>query len=372
MPKPQWTPPEYPYDRLRRVGDKGLHHSGGVIDMSIGTPVDAPLDTVVHALANSGAERGYPPSNGTLAYREAAQRWLRRRFDVEVDASAIAACVGTKEFVTTTPLWLKLLFPDRDTILYPQISYPSYAMAAELGGLRAVPVPQREGGALALDQISADDARRALCLWSNSPANPTGGLDDLGAVAAWGRHNDVVVLSDECYAEFTWDGPPDSILKHATEGALAVHSLSKRSNLAGVRVGMYAGDAELVANLAEIRKHVGMMVPGPAQAAGVVAFDDDQHVAAQRDRYRRRLELLAGALSRRFEVAVDLPRGGFYLWMPVPEGDGWSFAEQLVADYGVLASPGEFYGQASANFVRFALVVTDEQLDMAVSRLRSS
>ncbi len=142
----------------------------------------------------------------------------------------------------------------------------------------------------------------------NSPANPTGALDDLGAAAAWGRAHDVPVFSDECYVEFTWDGPGRTILSHGLDGVVAVHSLSKRSNLAGVRVGFYAGDAELVHYLQEVRKHVGMLVPGPAQAAGVVALDDDEHVAVQRDRYRRRLERLATVLSRWAGIEVPLPR----------------------------------------------------------------
>ena len=170
-----------------------------------------------------------------------------------------------------------------------------------------------------LDAIDPDDAARALLLWSNSPSNPTGGLGDLGAEAAWGRAHGVPVFSDECYAEFTWDGPPRSVLQHGPDGVVAVHSLSKRSNLAGVRVGFYAGDAELVEFLRAVRQHAGLMVPGPAQAAGVAALGDDEHVEGQRARYRERLAYLAGVLDR-YGCPVAFPEGGFYLWVPVPEG----------------------------------------------------
>ena len=179
--------------------------------------------------------------------------------------------------------------PSRDTVLYPAVAYPTYEMGAILAGCRPVPVPPRAGGGLDLDAIDPADAARALMLWVNSPSNPTGALSDLDAAAAWGRARGVPVFSDECYVEFTWDGRGRTILEQGIDGVVAVHSLSKRSNLAGLRVGFYAGDEELVTYLKEVRKHVGMLVPGPAQAAGAVALSDDDHVQVQRDRYRARL-----------------------------------------------------------------------------------
>ena len=180
----------------------------------------------------------------------------------------IGACVGTKEFVGTLPQWLHLRRPDRDTVLYPAVAYPTYEMGAILAGCRPIPVPPTADGSLDLAAIAPADADRALALWVNSPSNPTGALDDLASAAAWGRSHDVPVFSDECYVEFTWSGRGRTILEDGLDGVVAVHSLSKRSNLAGVRIGFYAGDAELVHYLQEVRKHVGMMVPGPSQAAG--------------------------------------------------------------------------------------------------------
>jgi succinyldiaminopimelate transaminase len=366
-PSRGFVPPPYPYDRLQRLLPVADAHPGGVVDLSIGTPFDPPAPAVVEALASSRTEHSYPPSIGTAELRSAATGWMRRRFGVDVPPDSVGATIGTKEFVAGIPQLMRLRRPERDTVLYPSISYPSYEMGALLAGCRAVPVPTRADGALDLEAIDADDATRALLLWVNSPSNPTGALDDLVAAARWGRTNGVPVFSDECYAEFTWSGPPRTILVDGLDGVVAVHSLSKRSNLAGVRVGFYAGDPELVAYLQLVRKHAGMMVPGPAQAAAIVALDDDAHVDVQRNRYRSRLEQLAGALSAWSGTDVPLPDGGFYLWIPVE--DGWAFAERLARDGGAIVSPGEFYGEAGRGYVRAAVVQPTERLRLVAERL---
>lgn len=359
--------PPYPYDRLEPAKRAAARHAGGVVDLSIGSPCDPPPAAVIEALATSGSERGYPPSIGTERLRRSITGWIGRRWGIDLPPGQVAATIGTKEFVATTPGYLRLRSPDRDTVLYPGVAYPTYEMGALLAGLRPVSVPVDDGFRLRLDAIDAADAARALCLWVNTPGNPDGHLDDLGAAAAWGRRHGVPVLSDECYVEFTWDGPPRTILEHGTDGVLAVHSLSKRSNLAGVRVGFYAGDADLVRFLSEVRKHAGFMVPGPAQAAGAVALDDDAHVAEQRARYRRRLERFRAILRAWAGVDAPMPGGGFYLWAEV--GDGWAFAQRLAEEGGCLVSPGELYGAGGARFVRVALVEPDERLDLVAQRL---
>jgi succinyldiaminopimelate transaminase len=365
-----FVPPPYPYDRLDRLKPITDAFDGGTVDLSIGTPFDPPPRAVIEALSSSGTERSYPPSIGTPAFRDAARNWMARRFDVEVPVGQIGATIGSKEFVATLPQWMHLRTPDRDTVLYPAISYPSYEMGAVLAGCRPVPVQMLPDGRMDLDSIAADDAGRALLLWVNSPGNPTGALDDLEAAARWGRAHGVPVFSDECYVEFTWTGGGRTILEHGLDGVVAVHSLSKRSNLAGVRVGFYAGDAELVTYLQEVRKHVGMMVPGPAQAAGVAALDDDDHVELQRERYRGRLERLADVLTRWSGDEVALPAGAFYLWIPV--GDGWQYTERLARDGGALVSPGEFYGPDGAGFVRVAVVQPDDRVQLVADRLAAS
>lgn len=365
-----FVPPPYPYDRLDRLRPITEAHPGGTVDLSIGTPFDPPPQSVIDALATSGAERSYPPSIGTASFREAAARWMHRRFAVDVPPMQIGASIGTKEFVATLPQWLQLRDPSRDTVLFPAVAYPTYEMGAVLAGCRPVPVPALEDGRMDLAAIAPEDAERALALWVNSPANPTGALDDLDAAAAWGRANGVPVFSDECYVEFTWQGRGRTILESGLDGVVAVHSLSKRSNLAGVRVGFYAGDADLVAYLQEIRKHVGMMVPGPAQAAAIAALDDDDHVTLQRQRYQSRLELLAGVLSEWSGETVPMPAGAFYLWLPVDEG--WAYAQRLAEDGGALVSPGEFYGVAGTPFVRVAVVQPDDRIEIVADRLRAA
>jgi succinyldiaminopimelate transaminase len=359
-----FVPPPYPYDRLDELKAVAGALPGGLVDLSIGTPCDPPPPLVLEALASSGAERGYPPSIGSAAYREAAAGWMARRLGVTVDPSHLAACVGTKELVAGVPQWLRLRRPDLDTVLYPAISYPTYAMGATLAGCRAVPFAE-------LDDIDPADAARALCLWVNVPGNPTGALGDLGAAAAWGRAHRVPVLSDECYVEFTWDGPGHTILEHGLEGVVAVHSLSKRSNLAGARAGFYAGDPELVGYLSEVRKHAGFMVPGPVQAAAVAAWGDDAHVDEQRDRYLRRLEAMAAALKIA-GVDAPLPAGAFYLWAPAPDGDAWALARRLAEGGGLLVSPGDFYGPAGTGHVRVAVVQPDERIALVAQRLAAA
>ena len=367
LPTAGFVPPPYPYDRLDRIQPIAERLPGGMVDLSIGTPCDPPPDFVIAALSSSNSERGYPASIGSVAFRTAVQQWFGRRFGVEVAAAQVGACVGTKEFVATTAHLLKLRLPDRDTVLYPCVAYPTYAMSAVLGGCRAVPVALTPAGGLDLSSIAAADAQRALMLWVNSPSNPTGALDDLEAAASWGRAAGVPVFSDECYAEFTWESRPRTILEHGFDGVVAVHSLSKRSNLAGLRVGFYAGDPDLVVYLQEVRKHMGMMVPGPAQAAGVKALEDDQHVADQRQRYRRRMERLASALSQWSGFDVRMPCGGFYLWFDAQ--DGWAFAERIATEAGALVSPGDLYGTGGSNNVRIAVVQPDERIELVIQRL---
>ena len=367
-----FSPPPYPYERLSALREQCEAHEGGIVDCSIGTPCDPPPGEVVAALGSSHLERGYPASAGSEAFRASATDWIDRRFGVELESGNLAACVGTKEFVASTAHYLQLRSPERTVVLYPEISYPTYAMGATLAGLEAVAVPL-DHGRLRLDAIDDITAAASVMLWSNSPSNPTGELDDLEAVARWGRSLGVPVFSDECYTEFTWADRPRTILEYGTAGVVAVHSLSKRSNLAGIRVGFYAGDAELVAYLASTRQHAGMMVPGPAQFAGAVALDDDLHVAEQRVRYMSRLELVASSFND-VGYEAQLPEGTFYLWIQIPQGfdDSWAFAGELARRAGLLVSPGDLYGPAGARFVRIAVVQPTDRLELAMNRLRAS
>jgi succinyldiaminopimelate transaminase len=373
MPAPGgFVPPPYPYERLdtlKRVADSV---PGGVVDCSIGTPCDPVPEVAIRAAAAAiEGSNGYPPSAGTLALRDAAAGWIRRRFGVAIEAAHVGACVGTKELVTSLPQVLRLRDPGRDTVLYPAIAYPSYEMGAVLAGCRAVPVPLDAGWHLDLDAIAEDDARRALLLWINEPGNPSSssaGDSYFARVVQWARAHGVVVASDECYAEFS--PRPATIISSGLEGVLAVHSVSKRSNLAGMRVGFYAGDPDLVSYLVETRKHAGLMAPTIVQAAAAAALGDDDHVDVQRARYADRRELVRAALA-----AHGLEHDGgdttFYLWLRKTDGvdDGWEVAARLATDAGLLVSPGDLYGALGADHVRLALVQPRERLELALDRL---
>jgi aspartate/methionine/tyrosine aminotransferase len=378
-----FVPPVYPFDKLTELADLAAAHAGGAVDLSIGTPCDPPPAAVIEALGHSGAERGYPTSLGSVELREAAAAWMERRFGVSVAPSAIACCVGTKELVAGVPQWLRLRDPGRDTVLYPALAYPTYEMGAVLAGCRPVAVPPGPDGRLDLSSVAASDAERALCLWVNSPGNPAGQLEDLGAVATWGRERAIPVFSDECYIEFTWASQGRTILEQGTSGVVAVHSLSKRSNLAGLRVGMFAGDPELVAYLAAIRRHAGFMVPGPVQHAAAVALSDDVHVDRQREVYLERLERFSAWLGEA-GTPVDRPGGAFYLWVPVPgrfagataatgpavaPSPAVALSRHFAAAGGFVSSPGDAYGPDGTGFVRLAMVQPMERLQLAAERL---
>jgi succinyldiaminopimelate transaminase len=375
-----FVPPPYPHDRLEPLRAVASAVPGGMVDASVGTPVDPMPEVAVRALADaaSGAT-GYPATIGSPAYREAAAAWIGRRFACSVSAAEVVACIGTKELVASLPRALSLRDPSRDVVLYPAVAYPTYEMGAALAGLRAVPVPVDERWRLDLSRVPEADADRALVLWLNDPSNPTGvtaSPADMCESVAWARDRGIVVASDECYAEFTYDESgapvaPSTALIAGLDGVLAVHSLSKRSNMAGLRAGFVAGDGELVAYLGEIRKHGGLMTPAPVQAAAAAALGDDEHVREQQQRYARRRAIAAPALEARGLVHAGGP-STFYLWLRDAERarDGWAITTGL-AETGLLVAPGEFYGAAGVNHARLALTVTDDQLALACERLVS-
>jgi succinyldiaminopimelate transaminase len=367
-----FIPPPYPYERLDALKHVADSLAGGVVDCSIGTPCDPVPEVASRAATDAlAASNGYPPSAGTAALREAAAGWIRRRFGVAVESDHVGACVGTKELVASLPHLLRLRNPTRDTVLFPAIAYPSYEMGAVLAGCRAVPVALDADWHLDIDSISDSDAQRALVLWVNEPGNPSASTADdayFARVAAWARARGVVIASDECYSEFA--PRPATILSSGLDGVLAMHSVSKRSNLAGMRVGFYAGDPELVTFLVETRKHAGLMAPTMVQAAAAAALGDDAHVDVQRARYAERGEFVRDALAAH-GLVHDGGDAAFYLWMRTADGadDGWEIAAKLAHDAGLLVSPGDLYGAAGADHVRVALVQPRERLELALQRM---
>jgi succinyldiaminopimelate transaminase len=376
-----FVPPPYPHDRLAELQRVAASAPGGLVDCSVGTPVDPMPDLVVRALTDAirGAT-GYPATIGSPAYRAAAAAWIERRFGCELRAEQVVACIGTKELVASLPRALSLRDPSRDTVLYPAAAYPTYGMGATLAGLRAVAVPVDARWHLDLGAVGDDDARRALLLWLNDPSNPTGAgasPEEMRGHVEWARARGIIVASDECYAEFTYDesgaaATPVTALAEGSDRVLAVHSLSKRSNMAGLRAGFVAGDLELVTYLGEIRKHGGLMTPAPVQAAAAAALGDDAHVHEQQHRYAARRVLALQALDA-FGLEHDGGTSTFYLWLRARDGarDGWEITAAL-ARTGLLVAPGDIYGEAGAQHARLALTVTDDQLALACERLASA
>jgi succinyldiaminopimelate transaminase len=333
------------------------------VDLSIGTPVDPVPPVVRSALADAADAPGYPTVQGTDRLREAAAGWLARRHAVPADPSAILPLIGSKEFIAALPALLGC--GPGDTVVHPELAYPTYAIGALLAGATAV----------AADGLSALGPQRVPLVWVNSPANPTGRVlppAHLRKMVSWARERGAVIASDECYLDLGWDAEPVSILHpevcgESARGVLAVHSLSKRSNMAGYRAGFVTGDPALVASLLEIRRHSGMMMPGPVQAAMAAALADDAHADEQRARYAARRARLRPALAAA-GWPTEHSEAGLYLWATRPGLDGWGSVQRL-AEAGILVAPGEFYGSAGRSHVRVALTATDERIDAAVARL---
>ena len=333
------------------------------MDLSVGTPVDPVPQVIQRALAAAADRPGYPAASGTPELREAAAGWLARAHGVTVTPDAVLPVIGTKEFIAWLPTVLGC--GPADTVVYPELAYPTYGIGALLAGARAV----------AADGLVSLGPERVRLVWVNSPANPTGRVlpaSHLAKMAGWARERGAVLASDECYIDLGFGTRAVSVLHPdacggSHEGLLAVHSLSKRSNLAGYRAGFVTGDPALVSQLLEIRRHAGMMVPAPVQAAMTAALDDDEHAARQQDRYAARRALLRGALERA-GWRIDHSQAGLYLWASHPGYDGWGSVAAL-AGAGILVAPGEFYGAAGGRHVRVALTATDERVRSAAARL---
>ena len=323
-----------------------------------------PVPTVVREALVAAAEApGYPFTRGTERLREAAADWLARQHGVRCDPGAVLPVIGTKEFVA----WLPALLGcgSGDLVAHPALAYPTYDVGARLAGARPV----------AVDSLLMLGPERVRLIWVNSPSNPTGQVlpaEHLRKVVRWARERGAVVASDECYIGFGWDTQPVSILhpnvcEGTHDGLLAVHSLSKRSNMAGYRAGFVTGDPTIISSLLEVRRHAGMMMPAPVQGAMTAALDDDTHAAEQRGRYAAR----RGTLRQAIETAgfkVEHSEAGLYLWASHPGHDCWDSVDAL-ASVGILVAPGEFYGPAGARHIRMSLTATDERVGAAAARL---
>lgn len=352
--------PDFPWDSLADAKALAATHADGIVDLSVGTPVDPTPEIVQQALREHANAPGYPTTAGLPELTRAVRGWLSRRLGADVSAGVLPT-IGSKEMVAWLPTGLGL--GAADTVVIPAVGYPTYEIGAVLVG----------AGIVASDDV--ESVSKPAMVWLNTPSNPTGavlGVDRLAAIVKWAQEHEIPVVSDECYIELGWDAQPVSILDPRVNGGnlrglLAVHSLSKRSSMAGYRFGFVAGDPALVDGLLAVRKHLGMMVPAPVQHAAIAAYDDDAHVSLQRDRYQARREILAAAL-RSAGFRIDHSEAGLYLWVTSNDnsGDAWTNTRWF-AERGILVAPGTFYGDDA--HVRVALTATDERVAAAARRL---
>lgn len=356
--------PDFPWDSLTDAKAKAAAHPDGIVNLSVGTPVDPVAPVIREALVSVAEEPGYPTTHGTAELRRSAVGALERRYGITgLDDSAILPAIGTKEMIAWLPSLLGL--GADDLVVIPELAYPTYEVGGLLAGARIIRA----------DGLTRLGPEVASLVFVNSPSNPTGkvlGPDHLRKVVDWARSRNAIVVSDECYLGLTWEGEALSILHPSVCGGdhtnlLAVHSLSKTSNLASYRAGFVTGDADLVTDLLEVRKHSGMMLPLPIQAAMTAALNDDEHENAQREKYRKRREVLLEAV-RGAGFTVDHSEAGLYLW--ATRGEECRATVDWFAERGILVAPGEFYGPGGVLHVRIALTATDDAIDAAAARLR--
>ena len=355
--------PDFPWDQLTEYAARARAHPDGIVDLSIGTPVDPTPEPVRRALEAASDSPGYPQTIGRPETRQAAVDWLARRHGVVgLGLDGVLPVIGTKEVVASLPSQLGL--GEADTVVFPELAYPTYAVGAALAGTRGV----------ATDSLTSLGPQHPALLWLNSPSNPTGRVlpvEHLRKVVDWCRERKTLLVSDECYLEFGWDAEPVSVLHPSVcgdghDGILALHSLSKRSNLAGYRCGFVVGDQAVVAELLAVRKNLGLIQPGPQQVAMAAALTDDVHADEQHARYAARRTMLRAALDKG-GFRIDHSEGSLYLWATRGE-DCWQTVSALCG-LGILVAPGTFYGRSGSRHVRVALTATDERVAAAAARL---
>ena len=359
--------PDYPWDQMVPFAAQARQHPDGIVDLSIGSPVDATPDVVQQALRAATDAHAYPQTVGTPALQQAIIAWYARRRGVTgLEPNNVLPTIGSKELVALMPFMLGV--GEGDTIVHPLAAYPTYAIGAAIAG--ATPLA-------ADDPAEWPDSTKLI--WLNSPGNPDGrvlSVDELRAAVARARELGAVIVNDECYAELGWDAPYDTepipsildprVIEGDQRKIVAIYSLSKQSNMAGYRAAFAAGDSDVLGRVLTVRKHAGLMLPAPLQAAMVAALGDDEHVAAQKERYRARRAVLRPALEQA-GFRIDRSEAGLYLW--ATEGrPAWQSIERM-ASLGILAGPGPFYGDVYPEHIRFSLTATDERIAAAAARL---
>ena len=360
--------PDFPWDKLTDFAATARSHPEGIVDLSVGTPVDPTPAVVQQALRDAADSPGYPVTVGLAETRQACIDWLRRRFGaIDLGLDAVLPVIGSKELIGSLPSHLGI--GPGDLVVYPALAYPTYEVGAALAG----------ADVMATDSLLSLGPRTPAIVWVNSPSNPTGRVlpvEHLRKMVDWCRERGALLISDECYLECVWEGEVASVLDPAVnggslDGILAVHSLSKRSNLAGYRCAFVAGDPAVVGELLAVRKNLGLQMPGPQQHAMIAPLNDDAHVEEQHARYAARRSSLKAALEAA-GFAIDHSEASLYLWARrLTEAGGETCWDTVAwfADRGILVAPGEFYGAAGGEHVRVAFTATDERVEAAVRRL---
>jgi succinyldiaminopimelate transaminase len=349
--------PDFPWDALAPYGAIAKKHPQGAIDLSVGTPVDPTPEFIQKAFQEASNSPSYPVTVGTPELREAITAWAKKYLGATGDF-AVLPLIGSKEFVAWLPTFI-----EAQSVLFPDVAYPTYLVGSLLAEAKATPV-----------SVDAAQWPQADMAWVNSPSNPTGRVhseSEFKAAIDWSRKNQSVVVSDECYLEFGDSVKPTSILNYTggdNTNILAVFSLSKRSSMAGYRAAFIVGDPALIARILEVRKHAGMMVPLPVQVAMVAALSDESHVAEQRARYNARRATLTPALQSA-GFSIENSEAGLYIWATRNE-NCWDSVSWL-AELGVIATPGIFYGDLGASHIRIAMTATDAQIAEAAARISS-
>lgn len=356
------TLPDFPWDTIADVKARAAAHPDGLVDLSVGGPVDPVAPAIQLALTEHAAAPGYPQTAGTPELRRVIVESHQRRFGIAgMDTESVLPVIGLKEAIA----WLPTLLGLRGaTVVIPTVAYPTYEVGALIAGCKVVRCDD-----------PAQAPRDAALVFVNSPSNPTGrvaGVDELRGWVKFSRETGAIIASDECYLGLSWAAETVSLLRpEVTDGdntgLLALHSLSKTSNLASYRAGTICGDRELVQELLLVRKHAGLIVPGPVQHAMIAALDDDLHERLQASTYATRRAALYKALSGA-GFTIDDSDAGLYLWIRRGDESSREILDWL-ADRGILAAPGDFYGPAGAQHVRVALTASDERVDAAVRRL---
>jgi succinyldiaminopimelate transaminase len=360
---PAATLPDFPWDLLEPAKAVAAAHPDGIVNLSIGTPVDPVSPLIRAALADASDAPGYPLTVGSPELRAQLMEWFMAVCGASPAGLGVMPTIGSKEMVAWLPTMLGI--GPGDVVVIPSVCYPTYEVGVRLTGAEVV----RSDSLTALGPTS-----RVRLIWVNSPSNPTGQVlprAHLRKVIGWARERGAIVASDECYLSLGWEQKPASVLcTDVSDGdyrnVLAVHSLSKRSNLAGYRAGFVGGDPDLITELLAVRRHAGMIVPAPVQAAMMAALADEAHVTDQRARYEARRSVLRAALTDA-GFRIDHSEAGLYLWATRDE-DCWATVDWL-AQRGILAAPGSFYGPAATRHVRVALTATDERVAAAAARL---